>query len=184
MKNIFIVLAMMLLLYMLLPGPNKISDFPALPNSTKSTLEGDTIQIPNVSAYFSDNYRDFVTAFFKTEYKKETWFPFPPLRINHPPEFAFTAIKKHTDSTYLEEFVYPLRDSLYVNGFEPFYENGDPKYPGASKLNANGSYLLTKATLRFYPSSIGIKLVVWLGIVISILLIWKLGKRIIYAKSS
>ncbi len=184
MKIWFVIFSLTLFIYMLFPGPQKISDSPALPDSVKSTLEGDTIQIPNVSAYFSNNYRAFVTDFYRKEYQKDTWFPFPPIRINHPPEFAFTTIKKHTDSTYLEEFVYPLKGSLYVNGFEPFYENGDPKFPGATKFEVDGKTFYTKVTLRFYPSSVGIRLVVWFGIVISVLFIWRLGKRIIYAKGS
>lgn len=167
---------------MIAPGPSKISDFPHLPNSIKSTLEGDTIQVPNVSAYFSNSYRRFVTNLYQDEYQKKTWFPLPPLRLNHPPEHAFNTIKKHTDSTYLEEFIYPLRDSLYVNGFEPFYENGEPRYPGASKFEMEGKELTTKTTLRFYPSSIWIRLIVWLGVILSVFLLWKVGKEVIYEK--
>ena len=69
MKTVFIVFSFLLLVYMIWPGPANISDFKALPNSTKSTLEGDTIQIPNVTAFFSDNYRDFVIPFYKKNYQ-------------------------------------------------------------------------------------------------------------------
>ena len=44
------------LVYLLVPGPSKIEDFPPLPTSTKSALEGDTIQNPNIAAYYS-NFR-------------------------------------------------------------------------------------------------------------------------------
>lgn len=180
MKKAFIVFSVLLLIYMLLPGPKKISDFKALPNSDKSTLEGDTIQIPNVSAYFSNNYRNFVSSFYLKIYQKKTFLPFPPLRLNHPPEYSWNVIKRHTDSTYLEELVYPLRDSVYVNGFEPFYEDGSPKFWGSTKLNEGAHLWYTKITLRFYPSNFLIRFLVWLGIISAILMVYKMGKKIIF----
>lgn len=180
MKKIFVTFSLLLLIYMLWPGPSKVSDFHTLPNSDKSTLEGDTIQIPNVSAYFSNSYRNFVTSFYRFNYQQDIHLPFPPLRLNHPPEFSWNVIKRHTDSTYLEEFVYPLRDSLYVNGFEPFYEDGTPKFWGSTKLNQGDNLWYTKTTLRFYPSNILVRVLVWLGICLSIPLLYKMSKRIIF----
>ena len=171
---------LLLLIYMILPGPGKITDFKALPSSDKSTLEGDTIQIPNVSAYFSNNFREFVVPYYLKNYQQKTWLPFPPLRLNHPPEYSWNVIKKHTDSTFLEELSYPLRDSLYVNGFEPFYFDKTPKYWGASTFTVNGNSWYTKVTLRFYPSNLLIRLLVWLGICFAIFMLYKLGRRIIF----
>jgi hypothetical protein len=179
MKIFFAFFSILLLIYLLMPGPSSVNNFPALPTSAKSTLSGDTWQVPNISAYFSNNYRDFATNFYRENYQKNTLFPFLPLRINHPPELAFTAIKDQTHSTYLEEFYYPLRDSLYVNGLEP-YENGEARYNGATKFEEEGGIWDTKVTLRFYPSSIITRLLVWLGIMISIVSLWKLSKRIIF----
>lgn len=179
--SIFLIIPVILLIYMFLPGPSTIANFPPLPNSAKSTLEGDTIQVPNTAGYFSNNYRDFSTNFFKDHYKNNTFLPFPPFRLNHPPEFAYTAIKVETHSTYLEEYFYPLRDSLYVNGLEPFYEDGTSKFTGAIKFDNEGRTSDTKVTVRFYPSSLWARIFVWLGIVISLLLLWKLGRRIIFS---
>ena len=164
---------------MIWPGPTGINQFQPLSNSDKSTLEGDTIQIPNVSAYFSDNFREFVTRFYRSNYQNLSYLPFPPLRLNHPPQFSWLVIKKHTDSTYLEEFVYPLKGSLYVNGFEPFYEDGMPKWWGAAKFTQDGNTYFTKTTLRFYPSPVWARIIVWLGILISTLAVYKLAKKII-----
>ncbi len=179
MKYIFYSFCVMFLIYMVWPTPSKISDFEALPSSTKSTLEGDTIQIPNVSAYFSDQFRNFVTAFYLWNYQKDAHFPFPPLKLNHPPEYSWKVIKVNTDSTYLEEYVYPLKNSLYVNGFEPFYEDGSPKFWGSIKFEIGKEAYFTKTTLRFYPSSLIVRLLVWLGIISSIFLLYKLGRKII-----
>ncbi len=179
MKIVYVFFSLLLLIYMLWPGPNHISQFPPLPSSEKSTLEGDTIQIPNVAAYFSDNFREFVLSFYSTSYKNLTKLPFPPLKLNHPPEYSWIAIKRHTDSTYIEELIYPLRDSLYVNGFEPLYSDGMPKWWGASKFEVGGQQYFTKTTLRFYPSPIWARFVVWLGIILSTFLLFKLGKEIL-----
>ncbi len=180
MKILYIFFCTVLLIYMIMPGPGKISDFQALPNSVKSTLAGDTHQISNVAGYFSNNYRNFVVNFYLDDYIKKNWWPFPPLKLNHPPEFSWNVIKKHTDSTYLEEVVYPLRDSLYINGFEPFNEDGTPRYWGATTFSENAHSWYTKTTLRFYPSGLPVKFIVWLGIVTSVLLLYRIGKKIIF----
>ena len=164
---------------MLWPGPSKISDFEALPSSYKSKLEGDTTQIPNVAGYFSGSYRGFVVPFYLQNYQSNTHFFLPPLRLNHPPEYSWIAIKKHTDSTYLEELVYPLRDSLYVNGLEPFNPDKTPKFWGAIPFEEGGRLWDTKTTLRFYPSSIWARFLVWVGISASIALLYRLGRKII-----
>ena len=182
MKKIFIIFSISLLIYMIWPGPSRIEQFQVLSNSDKSTLEGDTIQIPNVAAYFSDNFRNYVVPFYDRNYQKLSNLPFPPLRLNHPPEFAWLVIKKHTDSTYLEELVYPLRDSIYVNGLEPFYEDGQPKFWGATRFEIDGRSHFTKTTLRFYPSNIAVRILVWSGITISVFLLYQLGRKILLQK--
>ncbi len=178
-KRVFIVFSVLLLIYMVWPGPGKISDFAPLPSSDKSTLEGDTIQIPNVAGYFSNNFREFVVPFYLKNYQALTGFPFPPLKLNHPPEYSWIAIKKHTDSTYIEELVYPLRDSLYVNGLEPFYSDGQPKFWGSIKFDIGKNNWFTKTTLRFYPSGTASRILVWFGIVASSYMLFKMTKKIL-----
>ncbi|MBI3103821.1 hypothetical protein HYZ05_02690 [Candidatus Daviesbacteria bacterium] len=180
--SIFLLFSFLLFIYMVWPSPSAIADFKSLPNSQKSRLEGDTIQIPNVAAYFSNHYREFVVPFYAKNYRLKVNLPIPPLRLNHPPEFSWITIKKHTDSTYLEELVYPLRDSLFVNGYEPFYPDGSPKFWGSTKFEVDGNLWETKTTLRFYHSSIWIRLLVWFGITLSIFLLYKMTKKIIFNK--
>jgi hypothetical protein len=179
MKYLYIIFSILFLVYLVIPGPTSINDFSALPNSDQSKLSGDTWQMPKVVAFFSNNYRDFATNFYRRQYQEKTSFPFLPRRLNHPPELAFTAIKDQTHSTYLEEFYYPFRDSLYVNGLEPF-ENGQPRYNGAVKFEQDGVLWDTKVTLRYYPSSLVNRLIVWIGVVVSLYFLGKLSKRIIF----
>lgn len=178
-RKVFLFFSILFLIYLLWPGPSSIKNFSPISGSAKSTLSGDTVQVPNVTAYFSNNYRDTVTNFYKKNYSDYVKLPFLPLMLNYPPEFAYTAIKDQTESTYLEEFVYPLRDSLFVNGMEPFYQDGEPKYWGATKFHTAVGFLETKATLRFYPSSPFARVITWIGINISLILLYKLGRKII-----
>lgn len=178
MKKLFISFSLILLIYILWPGPSKISDFAPLPSSDKSKLEGDTIQIPNVAGYFSNNFREFAVPFYMKVYQELNHFPFPAIRLNHPPEYSWLTIKKHTDSTYLEELTYPLRNSLYINGFEPFYSDGSPKFWGSTKFEVDKHVWDTKVTLRFYPSNRAVRILVWIGICLSVFWIYKLGKNI------
>lgn len=177
MKILFIVFGVSLLLYLLVPGPRGISDFEPLPNSSKSNLSGDTIQVPNVSAYYSNYYRDFATRFYYDNFKDNTMLPFGPVRVNHPPEFAYRYIKDQTQSTYLEEYAYPLRDTIFVNGLEPFDTQGNSRYSGATPFAQDGQEFSTKVTLRYYPSPIGIRVIVWMGIMLVIYAMWKIEVR-------
>jgi hypothetical protein len=176
-RIIFVIFGLFLLAYLMAPSASNIDDFEALPNSLKSTLSGDTVQVSNVSAYYSNNYRNFVTKFYYDNLKSNSWLPFGPLKLNHPPEFAYQYIKDQTQSTFLEEYTYPLRDSLFVNGLEPFEEDGRPRYWGATQFAQDDQAFNNKTTLRYYPSPVWARLVVWGGIMLCIYFTFKIGKR-------
>lgn len=178
-RKLFVIFSVVFLIYMIWPGPGSITQFSALPDSAKSTLSGDTIQIPNVSGYFSNKFRNFVTPFYKNNYQQISYFPFPPLRINHPPEYSWTVIKQQTETTYLEEFTYPLRDSLYVNGYEILRPDGTPIFYSAPKLEEAGKSWPAKATLRLYTSNVLVRIIIWAAILVSMKNIFKLGNKII-----
>ncbi len=168
---VYLLSSLIFLVYLVMPGPSSIADFPALPDSTKSSLEGDTIQIPDVAGYFSNNYRDFVIPFYSQHYQNKTKFLFKPMRLNYPPEDAYTKIKDQTPSTYLEELTYPFRDSLYINGLEPLDQSGQPRYRGADRIEYDGGRFDTKVTIRYYSSSLASRIILWLGVNLSIVLV-------------
>lgn len=180
-KPLFVVLSLYLLLYFVLPfGPKNIEDFSNLPSSVRSGLSGDTVQVPNLKAFFSDNYRSFVTDYYYKEYWRLSKLPFPPIKLNHPPEYAYQVIKDQTQSTYLEEYTYPLRGSLYVNGLEPFNEvTKAERYPGATYFSEGGKLLETKVVIRYYPTNVIFRIIVWFGINISIIVLFLVGRKII-----
>lgn len=185
MKNIILITIFTLgLVYLLWPGPNNINDFPPLPNSLKSDEPGDTYQNPDNAAYFSNLRRKEVTNFYKTQFSYLNIFGFkiPPLRSNHPPEEAFTYVRDQQVSTYLEQFSYPLRDSLFVNGFEPFDETGKPYRVGATDIFVKDNFYLSKTTLHYYDSSVTSRIIIYLLIWASGFMLFKLSKRAIIEK--
>lgn len=185
MKKIILIIVFLLgLTYILWPGPEHISDFPPLPGSFKSDEPGDTYQNPNNAAYFSNLRRGEVTRFYgdKFSYLNIFGIKIPALNFNHPPEEAFTYIRDQQPSTYLEQFSYPLRDSLFVNGFEPFDLNGKPYREGATTIFVNDSFYESKTTLRYYGSPIPARVMIYLLIWGSGYLLLKLSKRAILEK--
>lgn len=180
---ILFVLFLLGFVYILWPGPKSIVDVPALPNSLQSDEPGDTYQNPNNKAYFSEYRRSYVTNYYKS------WFSYinisgvrvPPFRMNHPPEEAAQYIRDQQKGTYLEEYAYPLRDALFVNGYEPFNENGKPFDGGSTIILVNGKFYDTKTTLRYYGSPTSSRIFVyilsWIGILWMVNLFGKVAKE-------
>ncbi len=172
------------LVYILLPGPSSINDFSPLSDSVKSQLEGDTIQNPNIAAYFSDFRRVYITKYYQDMFASKLFLgiKIPPIRLNHPPEEAYRYVRDQQESTFLEEYVFPLRESLFVNGYEPFIENEifhAPHSPYGDRVEYKQNWYLSKTTLRFYPSNIFFRLFVYLGIWVGCYLLYKLSKKAI-----
>lgn len=184
-KVILKVIFVLGLIYIIFPGPTKIGDFPPLSPSLKSTLEGDTIQNPNIAAYFSNFRRYYITGFYKQQFANLHWFGriLQPFRLNHPPEYAFTYVRDQQESTFLEEYFYPLRESFFVNGYEPAVENKIFRKPSnfqgdhiVLRINKDSPELFfdSKTTIRFYPANIFFRVLVYLGIWVSGFLLYKL----------
>ena len=167
------------LIYILWPTPSLDKNIPPLPQSLKSDEPGDTTQVKNVAAYFSNYRRSEAVKFYKDQFSYLNIFGFtiPPIRLNHPPEEAFTYIRDQQPSTFLEQYTYPLRDSLFVNGFEPFDEKGKPYRDGATDIYVNGSFYETKTTLRYFGSSAATRLVIYILIWICLIALLKLSRK-------
>lgn len=168
------------LIYILIPGIGSVYDFPALPhNAIKSTESGDTVQIPNVEAFFSDDRRAFATKFYKSKFDtlEILGTTIPSLRINRPPEEAFQYIRDQQFATYLEEYTYPLRESFFINGIEPVDDNGNLRKVPTNTF-VNGYYYQSKVTLRLYPTKVYNRVIVYLGIWVSMLALFYMGRKI------
>ncbi len=169
------------LIYILAPGPQSIDDIPQLPGSLKSEEPGDTYQNPNIAAYFSNYRRKYVTDYYRNEFGSLNFWglKIPPIRLNHPPEEAFQYIRDQERTKYLEQYFYPLRDALYVNGYEPFDENGKKFDSISVPIYINGYYFTSKATLRYYHAPLFWRLMIYITGWISALFLIKLfGKTL------
>jgi len=181
--GILTVLAILFLFYLLLPEPTVI---PPLPDSVKSTEEGDTVQIPRVSAYFSQYQRSYVTKYYQEKFDQ---LPFlgirlPSYRLNHPPELSHEKIRDNLLSSYFEEVVHPFRESLFINGWEPeVFFNGNPGNIDRYTMIVGDQKYFSKTTLRPFYSTLPARLINFVGILLSGFIIYWLTKRIVFAKS-
>lgn len=181
-KFIAVIIFILGLVYILSPGPTKIEDFPPIPDSLKSDEPGDTYQNPNIVAYFSDFDREKITRFYRSAYQKNHFLVglLFPISLNYPPETARAVIRNEQVSTFLEEYVYPLRGSILVNGYEPFVENEIKKREHwfiRDRIHINGRYFVSKSTLRFYPNDAFDRIIVYFGIWLAGFALFELSKK-------
>jgi len=161
-KKIFFISGLLFSFYLVLPAPSLPP--PDLPNSIKSTEPGDTIQIPNTAGYFTDKTRKESLDYYTNYFSSNMFFkvPFLTYRLNYPPEFAKEVFVSTKQSYYLEEIVHPLRESMFVNGFE--WQNdvftsleGREK----NKIVVNDKVWLSKVSLRWFYSSPLVRLTIF-----------------------
>lgn len=168
--TIFVVFNICAIIYLISPTPTP----PDLVNSVKSDLPGDTVQIPNVSAYFTNMTRTEVINFYKSYY-----YGLFRINLNHPPEKAKEIIVNTIPSYYFEEFVLPFKESLYINGFE--WENDvftKPDKRIKNKLVFQNKEYKSKITIRTFPVSIPKRLFSFFFTEVSIIAIFYLIKSV------
>ncbi|HUW24326.1 MAG TPA: hypothetical protein VMW04_01730 [Patescibacteria group bacterium] len=148
-------------IYLVLPAPK---DFPPLPSSVKSTEPGDTVQIANVSAYYTDTLRKEVVDFYQDYFSRSPFLDIPLItyKLNHPPERIKEILRETQQTTYVEEFVHPFRESLFVSGFEwdndPFTR---PERRVKNILIVDGKVYQFKVTLFYQESKVWQRLLIF-----------------------
>lgn len=187
-KKILIALFIIGLVYILTSGPSSIDDFPPLPNSLKSDEPGDTVQVPNVAAYFSDYDRPQITKFYKEAYQASFFFGrfIPAITLNYPPISAYQYVRDLLQlSTFLEEYVYPLKGSVFVNGYEQHVMRqirGLPPKTEGDLMQIKGQFFKSKTTLRYYPAMWHVSLVTYVGIWVLGIALFRLFKKALREK--
>lgn len=157
--------------YLLLPSPK---NFPPLPNSFKSIEPGDTWQIANVSAYYTDLPRQEVINYYYNYFSRSPFLQIPLItyKLNHPPERIKEILRDTQFTTFVEEIVHPLRESVFISGFEwnndPFTA---PERRAKNILIVNGKTYQFKVTLFYQESKIWQRLLVFYLILILIYLL-------------
>jgi hypothetical protein len=130
-----------------------VSPLPAIPdltNAAKSDLPGDTVQLKNVSGYFTNLSRAEVINFYKANLNGLF-----RIHLNHPPERSKDIILDTIQSNYLEEFILPFKESVFINGFEwqndPFTK---PEKRITNKMIYHGKEYFAKITIKTFPTTI------------------------------
>ncbi|MDO8619120.1 MAG: hypothetical protein Q7R49_04240 [Candidatus Daviesbacteria bacterium] len=183
-RAVIIVIFVIGLLYLFLPDPVSVFDFPQLPHSVKSNLDGDTWQNPNIVAYYSDLRRDGITKFYRDFFSKSLLFgiPVPMIVLNHPPEEAYRYVRDQQESTFLEQYTFPLRGTIFVNGYEPTTANQihgkDTTETIANTIKYGDSRYKSKTTLRYYPTSVWARLLVYCGIWFAFVWLFKINRKL------
>jgi hypothetical protein len=160
-KAIYAVLFLFGTIYLVLPAPKS---FPPLLQGVKSTEPGDTVQITNVSAYYTDTSREEVVNFYQNYFSHSPFLgiPLPTFKLNHPPERIKEILRQTQQSTYVEEIVHPFRESLFISGFE---WNNDPFTKPEKRikniLSVDGRVYQFKVTLFYQESEIWQRLLVF-----------------------
>ncbi len=160
-KILFTICSLIFIFYLFLPNP----DFPDPPPDALQSNEPADTETSLRRAYFTNYNRQEVLAHYQKQLTKSNFLGFllPTYRLNYPPEEAQTLIRDQTRSTFLEEIVHPLRESFFVNGFEP----KDPK----DAILIEEKNWRQKITVRLVPSNTLARLAVSLAALFIIYLI-------------
>ncbi len=151
-KIVFLIIQILVVIYALLPLPA----IPNLPDSVVSTEPGDTVQLKNVKAFFTNSDRKTVMHFFDQSLRSSL--PFS-IRLNHPPEYAKQIFKDTMQTYYLEEIVFPFKGSVFINGYE--WANDvftKPDKREKNKIIVNGTEYQAKISLRTFYSPVPFQL--------------------------
>jgi hypothetical protein len=173
--SVLIAFNLLSLAYLLTPLP-EIKD---LSNSVKSDEPGDTVQIPNVSGYFTNQSRTQVINFYKANFNGLF-----RIELNHPPEKAKSIIKDTIQSYYFEEFYLPFKESVYVNGYE--WENDvftKPEKRTANRIIYQGKEYKSKVTIRVFSTTIPERLLAFFTTEIAIILLILIYKQYLPART-
>ena len=166
--NILIVILFLpLFYYVSLPNP----EFPQPPSDSVQSDQPADVETSLRRAYYTNLSRAEVINHYEKEFNRG--FSIYAPRLNYPPEDAQLLIRDQTKSTYLEEMVHPIRESLYINGFEPKTEEYAQFFHGV-RWNQ-------RIIVRYVPSNILVRIII-LGLTLIATLV--LVQEYKYAKST
>ncbi|HKB88274.1 MAG TPA: hypothetical protein VKC53_01355 [Patescibacteria group bacterium] len=161
---IYILFSLTLLFYVALPD----FDFPKpVPGSLESKEPADT-ESPLRRAYFTDATRSEVLNWYEEQFKHSSFhnLPLPTYLLNYPPEDSGSIIRDQTRSTFLQEIVHPMRETVFINGYEP----SETDYK--DRIVIEGTHFRQKIIIKFVPSSLVVRFLITLFTLASIPIIY------------
>lgn len=163
MKKIFLpafIIYLVGVIYLSLPSPK----YPDVTGGARSDEPGDTWQNPNQKGFYTNMDRAAVLSDIQSQFRiKLGNVSIPNFRLNYRPEEAYTYVRDQLQSYYLEEIVYPFRESIFVNGWEPkkspIFSKVLPK--DIPEISLHGVAYNSKITLNPVNSSVWARILVW-----------------------
>ncbi|HEY5601306.1 MAG TPA: hypothetical protein VIK81_04455 [Patescibacteria group bacterium] len=178
---VLIIVYLLAVFYLLLPTP-KIS---GLPNSFQSIEPGDTVEIPGVSAYYTDILRDDVLNYYKKQIKTTPFLnlPLPFVLLNHPIQYGRLGgyFSDQLKTTYIQEYVHPLRGQLLINGFgakDSFALKAIQTPATFDYFFINNQKWESKVTIKYVDSNPIVRVVIFSLTFAGFIFVYKLFKRI------
>lgn len=147
-------------LYLLTPSPQ----VPDLSGAIRSDEPGDTWQNPDQKAFYTNRTRKEVIPEMQSKFSTTLLgFTIPSYRLNYRVEESYEFVRDQVKAYYLEEVVYPFKESLFVNGWEP---TNAPEFRHLAEIDKprvtfKGVTYLSKVTLRPVYSAPWARLLIW-----------------------
>lgn len=157
---LFTIFSIVLTIYLLLPNPT----FPSQLNESLQSNEPADVETTLRRGYYTQDFRNTVMDHYTSQFSSIENIIIPTYRLNYPPEESQTFIRDQTRSTYLEEIVHPMRESIFISGFEPKLAK--------DTININGIHWNSKVIVKYIPSNIIIRLLIGLFTMIIISLLY------------
>lgn len=158
---------------------------PILKDSVISDEPGDTVQNPQQKGFYTNLVRKDVLGDLQSKYSLKVFgVTIPSYRLVYRQEETKDFVRDQIPSYYLEEIVYPFRQTLFVNGWEPinspiysYLKTSDipkPKFKGVSYFS--------KVTTNPNTTSLWARVLVWSLVLPSMYLVFFSLKRSLLKK--
>lgn len=144
-KTIYFIFATLILVYVFLPNIN----FPNVPDNFIKSYEPADVEDGGRQGFYTNFDRSEVIKYFSQNFGLSFFNLFkikPFLLLNYPPEDSQLLIRDQTRSTYLQELVFPFRESLFINGFVP-KEDKDSIVVGGERFSQKTIIKLNQSNL-------------------------------------
>lgn len=163
-KILFVIICIVGVGYLVLPN----FSFPVPPPDSIQSQEPADLESPLRRGYFTNFSRAEALTWYEKQFNHSDFngIRLPTLLLNYPPEYAQTLIRDQTSSTFLQEFVHPFRESMYVNGFEPQSLNSRPIF------SVDGRSWKLKIIIRLVPTNIWIREIIFAASMVMIVILY------------
>lgn len=162
MKNLIIFFSVLIYLFGIYYLSRPTPPLPSLDQAVRSNEPGDTVQHPDQTAYYTN--RDNRQEILDELQKKFNLGNLDQLsyRLNYRPEEVGGLVRDQLRSYYLEEVIHPLRESLFINVWEPTKSPFViPKDQASQRMYFLKIYYPVKVTLKPVYSPLWARLLIW-----------------------